>query len=346
MLFLDALRAVASVLIVWHHFALYPPFSEQAEPLLGPLVQWFSEYARSTQVFFVIGGYVMARSMSAKCWNVKAIRHFIAQRYCRLGLPYLAAAIFAIAAAAFGRGWLPEDVVGSPPTLAQFLAHLLFAQELLGYEHLSAGLWFVCINFQLGLIYVATLWLRDALAPMLKTDVPIVVGWLLALASLFYFNSDSDWDSLALYFFPYFFMGVIVHRATSRRGADAMFWCYQLSIIAAMSYEWRWRLASALVVGLFLFGAEKSGISTRWPRSQWIARMGRTSYSLFLVHFPVLMVVAGLWARLDWTSPSAALGGLVVAFCLSIATAFAFHRLVEKPAARLCVTPKADRVPG
>jgi peptidoglycan/LPS O-acetylase OafA/YrhL len=74
MLFLEAMRAFASVLIVWHHFALYPPLSVQAEPILGRLVHWFAEYARSTQVFFVIGGYVMARSMSSKQWNAKAIR--------------------------------------------------------------------------------------------------------------------------------------------------------------------------------------------------------------------------------------------------------------------------------
>jgi peptidoglycan/LPS O-acetylase OafA/YrhL len=34
--FLDALRAVASVLILLHHFALYPPMSVQAETILAP----------------------------------------------------------------------------------------------------------------------------------------------------------------------------------------------------------------------------------------------------------------------------------------------------------------------
>jgi peptidoglycan/LPS O-acetylase OafA/YrhL len=353
LLFLDALRALASVMIVWHHFALYPPLSSQAEPILGPLVYWFSEYARSTQVFFVISGYVMARSLAAKHWTLKSVRHFVAQRYCRLGIPYLGAVILALAASTFARAWLPEEIVGSSPSMAQLLAHLFFVQELMGYEHLSAGLWFVCINFQLGLIYAAMLWLRDTLSDKLKIpaatlwiDMPILSGWILTLASLFYFNCDSDWDSWSLYFFPYFFMGVIVHRATSQQGSGAMFWCYLASILAAMGYDWRWRLASALVVGLLLFGAEKTGISSRWPRSKWIAQMGKTSYSLFLVHFPVLMVIATLWSQQGWTSAPAALTGLIVAFLASIATAFAFHRLVEKPASRLCVTPKAHRAPG
>jgi peptidoglycan/LPS O-acetylase OafA/YrhL len=342
MLFLDAMRAFASVMIVWHHFALYLPLSAQAEPILGRLVYWFSEYARSTQVFFVIGGYVMARSMSSKQWSAKAIRQFIAQRYSRLGIPYLGAIVLALVANAFGRGWLPDKVVGLPPELRQVVAHLFFVQEFLGYEHLSAGLWFICINFQLGLMYAAALWVRDILAGLLKVpaattwiDVPMLAGWSLALVSLFHFNRYSAWDSWAVYFFPYFFMGIVFHRAMTKPGSQWMFWTYQLAIIAAMFYDWRWRLASAVIVGLVLFGSEKSGLSTRWPRNRAVAAIGKTSYSLFLVHFPVLVLVAGAWARLGWTSAPAAVAGLLVAFAGSVVTAFAFYRFVEQPAGAL-----------
>lgn len=337
LLFLDALRAFASLIILWHHFALYPPLSLQAQPLLGPLVHWFSEHARSTQVFFVIGGYVMARNMAGRNWDAKAVGRFLAGRYCRLGIPYLAACVLAIAACAWGRGWLPENVTGTPPTAPQALAHVFFMQDLLGFEHFSAGLWFVCINFQLGLIYVATLWLRDTLleATGRKIDIPLIAGWILSAISLFHFNRHPEWDSWAPYFFPYFFMGIIVHAALSNRNREMKFWFYQLLVIAAMTHDWRWRLASALIVGLLLFGAEKSGLSTRWPRSPWIARMGKVSYSLFLVHFPVLVFVAALWARLGWTSAPAAVAGLLTAFAASVVTSFAFHRHIEQPAAQL-----------
>jgi len=160
-------------------------------------------------------------------------------------------------------------------------------------------------------------------------------GWLLSAGSLFYFNRHAEFDSWALYFFPYFFMGVIVHRTTQGKQGSAMFWLFILLVVAAMCIDWRWRLASALLVGLALFGAEKSGLSSRWPTSRWVARLGRVSYSLFLVHFPVLVVVAGLWARLGWTAPGAAVAGLLTAFVGSVALAFAFHRFVEGPAANI-----------
>ena len=346
LLFLDALRAFASLLIVWHHFALYPPLSTQAEPILGPVIDWFRNHARATQVFFVVGGFVMARSMSARSWDLGRVGTYVIQRYYRLGIPYLVAIAVAIAACAFARGWLAESVTGAVPTFPQLLAHLFFLQDLLGYEQLSAGLWFVCINFQLSLIYVAALYLQSALTRRLGspprssfhslcTNVPILLGWALSAASLFYFNLDPRWDSTAFYFYPYFFMGTMVHHGLRDARSQWMLWLYFALIVVGMCYDWRWRLASALVVGALLFGAEKSGIGSRWPKSRAVARLGRVSYSLFLIHFPVLVVVSGLWVWLGWDTPAASVAGLLVAFTASVASAFGFYRLVEAPAGKL-----------
>ncbi len=342
MLFLDALRAFASVMILLHHFALYPPLSENARPILGAVVDWFSDYARMTQVFFVVGGYVMARSMSARQWGLSAAGEFLIQRYCRLGIPYLAAILLAIAASAFSRGWLQADVVGTPLTLSQFVAHLFFLQELLGYEHLSAGLWFVCINFQMGLIYVIMLCLRDTLARWRgaaagenSMDPAMIVGWGISLLSLFYFNVDSKWDSWVMYFFPYFFMGVVIHRAMQNKRSAVEFWLYVCVVMIAVAFDWRWRLVNTVLVGLLLFGADKTGLATRWPKSRLIASMGKVSYCLFLVHFPVLLMVASLWERLNWTSPYQAIAGLLTAFLISVATSFGFYRYIERPSVSL-----------
>jgi peptidoglycan/LPS O-acetylase OafA/YrhL len=342
MLFLDALRAFASVLILLHHFALYPPLCDNAEPIIGSVIDWFRDYARFTQVFFVVGGYVMARTMSARSWGLPRVGTFLIQRYCRLGIPYLAAILLAIAACAFGRGWLPGDVVGATPTFPQIVAHLFFLQEFLGYEHLSAGLWFVCINFQLGLIYAIMLCLRDAITRWLgsprgapSTDVPMIAGWVLSLFSLFYFNLHSKWDSWAIYFFPYFFMGIVVHRALQNRRSNAGFWIYVIVVVVAMAFDWRWRLVSAVVVGLLLFGTGITGVATRWPKSRLIARMGKVSYSLFLVHFPVLIIIATIWEKFGWNSPCQAVAGLFAAFLASVVAAFFFHRYIELSAADL-----------
>lgn len=42
-----------------------------------------------------------------------------------------------------------------------------------------------------------------------------------SLFSLFFFNLNDDWDRWALYFFPYFYLGVIIQRSLTDRGGQS-----------------------------------------------------------------------------------------------------------------------------
>src|SRR4029077_9441039 len=134
--------------------------------------------------FIVVSGYLLAGSMSHRSWDRQRASRFIVQRYCRLAVPYLAAAALAIAACAFGRDWIEDDVIGGLPTIEQVLAHVVLLQDVLGYESLSAGFWFVCISFQLTVVYLGGLYLRDAIANRMPSWVhaglPVALSWLLA----------------------------------------------------------------------------------------------------------------------------------------------------------------------
>lgn len=340
--FVDALRAVVATMVAWHHFALYWPLAFPTVPSTYPLMDWLRDYRWAVQVFFIISGYVLARSMSPRTWNGRHVGWFVVRRYCRLGLPYLAAVALAIGVCALGRPWISQDVVGHAPTWQQVLAHVVFLQDILGYDSLSAGLWFVAIEFQLGLVYVAMLYARDALAPLWgsppgddATPLAMFLGWVLAVPSLFYFNVDERFDAWAIYFFGQFFMGVMVYHALQGRTRALLFWLYSLAVVAALVYCWRWRLATSLAAGLGLFAAGKFGLMERWPVSRVVAYLGITSYSLFLVHFPVFVLVVTMWLRFDASSgwsPSIALG---VAYLSSLAVADVFYRAVELPAWQL-----------
>jgi peptidoglycan/LPS O-acetylase OafA/YrhL len=340
-LLIDGLRALAATAIAWHHFAQYWPLSENAQPVLGDLLNWVHNHARVAQVFFVIGGFVMARSMANRRWTGTEVGRFLVYRYCRLGLPYLAVLVLAIGACALGRGWLPDDLVGPPPTLPQVLAHTVFLQDILGYDSLSAGLWFVCINFQLGLVFALMLWLRDAISRRCGAassgwwiNLPLMIGTALSAASLFFFNLDERWSVWCVYFFSEFFLGILAQLALQNKAARKWFAWYVLLMAAGIAFQWRWRLVTSLAVGLILYFTGLRGVSDRWSASRVISYFGRTSYSLFLIHFPVFLVVSSVWIRLEWDSPSLTLCGLGIAFVASLVAAAAFHRVVEASAAR------------
>ena len=334
----DAVRALAATVIVGHHFSSYPPLADAAMPVAGPVISWLHGNGRVAQVFIVVSGFMLAGSMSHRVWDGRRTGRFIVQRYCRLALPYLAAAALALVACAYGRDWIDEDVIGGLPTIEQLLAHVVLLQDVLGYESLSAGLWFVCISFQLTVVYAVGLFARDAItrrAPAwVRAALPFALGWLLAAASLFYFNRNSSWENWAVYFFGQFFLGVLVHHALRHPKAQTAFAIYVLVIAFALAFEWRARLAGALATGLVLFIGGKIGLATRWPANPLVAFLGRISYSLFLIHFPVLVVIATIWVQQEWTSPAAAMTGLFVAYVASIAAATLFYRFVEEPATR------------
>ena len=333
-MFLDALRAFGAICILLHHFALYPPLNSLAAPLLEPCLEWLRDNARATQIFFGVSGYVLARSLYGRVWNLRQVSTFLVQRYCRLGIPYLAAIAFVLLAYTIGRGYLPLEVTGSRVTPWQLLAHLFFLQDILGQEQLSAGFWFVCINFQLCLLFALILWVRDSVFGA-RFDVASLLCWILAAISLFGINVDSGYDVWGLYFFPYFFMGVLVYRVSRPGAKQSEFWLYQLLFILAQCFVWRWRLVVGMVVGMALYFAERTGWGCRWPKSRVVAWFGKISYSLFLVHFPVLLLVATACLRFDWTTSQDAAVALAAAVALSVAAAAAFHYWIEIPAGHL-----------
>ena len=98
----DALKGIASQLIVLHHLAFYGPMSDVVSPFLGGVVGWLSTNGRiAVQVFLVMGGYMAARALAphgrASFGSPLSV---MIRRYLRLSVPYAIAIGVAIVAAA------------------------------------------------------------------------------------------------------------------------------------------------------------------------------------------------------------------------------------------------------
>lgn len=147
-----------------------------------------------------------------------------------------------------------------------------------------------------------------------------------------------------VYYYAHFFCGVLVFYAMENNQGQVLLGLYAVMIVAALAFHFRLQLVVTLITGLGLFAAGKSGVMDRWPESRAIDYLGRTSYSLFLVHFPVLVLVATVWVWLGWTEPWTAVAGLMVAYVASLVASFAFYRVVEVPADRLIRRMNSDGI--
>ena len=326
---IDAFKGIASQLIVLHHLSAYGPMPLAAQAVLPGTLGWLYEYARmAVQVFLVIGGFLAARALSD---NGQALTRsplaLIWKRYLRLAIPYLAAIGLAIIGAAIADHWMDDEAIPDRATLAQWLAHAFLLQSLLGYDSLSAGVWYIAIDFQLFALMAILLWLGRVryLAPALVL--------LVAISSLFWFNRDADWDNWALYFFGSYGLGAAAWWAGDRRRLSAWTAVVACLAIAALVIDFRLRIAVALAVAVALAFSQRSGLLESWPEWPVLAFLGRISYSLFLVHFPICLLANALFVRLGLSAPGPALAFMALAWGASIAVATLFYRWVEKPAA-------------
>ena len=78
------------------------------------------------------------------------------------------------------------------------------------------------------------------------------------------------------------------------------------------------------------------------PALQWL---GKISYPLYLIHWPVLIGCLALLLRLKpWVaSPGAAAWLLVLGLPVMLVSAWVLHRLVERPLMKLGRKPRAER---
>ena len=88
-------------------------------------------------------------------------------------------------------------------------------------------------------------------------------------------------------------------------------------------------------IGRLVTFVRRSGLLERWPDLPAFAFLGRISYSLFLIHFPLVLLANAVFVRFGWITPTAAVFGILATWTASVAVAAAFHRHVEEPAGRL-----------
>ena len=339
---IDFLKAIASQIIVLHHLATYGPLSWEVWEAAPSFIDWMYHYGRwAPQVFLVVAGFLLARGYAPNgTWSGGTLWQAIKKRYLRLILPYLVALVLAVLAASVVRPWLPDDTsIPNSPTWDQWVAHLFLMQSITGYDALSAGVWYIAIDFQLFVLMALLLWLGKRFlgnSPRLRY-LPLALIGLGMAASLLFFNRDYELDNYAIYFFGAYGMGAVAFLLgqVSPRRAWLGLLAMLLLVAAALMLEFRGRLVLALVVALLLFFQQRlPGLrSYRWHGP--VQMLGKISYSLFLVHYPILLLANMICVRCDIHGHGSSTVCAISAWLVSPGVAWCFHRWVEAPCAKL-----------
>lgn len=329
-------------MIILHHLSSYGQIAEDARRVLPGLMTWLFYYGRyAVQIFLVMAGYLAAQSLSRYAnakFSANGLLKLILNRYLRLFAPYAAALLFTIVCAYIARHWVSDEFVGQSETLSQFLAHLFFIQGILGLDSISAGAWYVAIDWQLYSVlailfisfpnYQALIWLIS----------------VLAVSSLLFFNRSGDYEAYFIYFIGSYGLGTLAYLASGfqdagvKRVAKASLILIGL-IIAAASFQQIWLrniLAWSVALALYLWG------DTHYPKSasqdglfKGIAWGSQRSYCAFLIHFAFILLANTLYIAFglhEYESGPLAIALMLGVVVCSIFAANYFYRWIELPA--------------
>lgn len=329
----DAMKALGCLAIVFHHLAIYGPMSEvvsQGAPVLIGALKTDAKLA--VQIFFVLAGFLVAMQLSpdghAKTSEFNQSFRLIFKRYKRLVTPYLFAIACAILITALVRPWFIHKSLSAAPSLAQLFAHALMLQEILGFEALSAGVWFVAIDFQLFATTVLFTTLIGRIAPTWQPLLPFTIIGLAAL-SLFLMNRFSAYDAYAPYFFGAYGLGMLAYWSTKPPFSYLGLSAIALLGFGALWLHFRLPIAVALAAALLLSITGQTGLLTRWPSSHMLSWIGQRSYSIFVIHYGICIGFNALWSVWFPTGVWPNALGMLAAGASSVAAGALLYRYVE-----------------
>ena len=341
-LLIDFLKVFAALLIILHHLSSYGQMAEDARQFLPGVMTWLFEYGRyAVQIFLVMGGYLAAQSLTrtSDIRNPRTALKLIFNRYLRLFAPYVVALLITILCAWVARFWVQDEFVGESETLGQFLAHLFFLQGILGLDSISAGAWYVAIDWQLYAVLAIMLGMFPGFRSL------IWVSTILIVASLLYFNRLSDYENYFIYFIGSYGLGVLAQLAKNdadpavNRLARILIIIIGL-VILVTSFDHLWIrniLAYFVAIALIIWGgrAYKDEKHAKMHNLVFSILWGsRRSYCAFLLHFSFILLANTLyiaWGMDQRHDGAMALAMMFLALVASWVAANYLYRFVEVP---------------
>ena len=341
-LLIDFLKVFAALLIILHHLSSYGQMAEDARQFLPGVMTWLFEYGRyAVQIFLVMGGYLAAQSLTRTrdIRNPRTALKLIFNRYLRLFAPYVVALLITILCAWVARFWVQDEFVGESETLGQFLAHLFFLQGILGLDSISAGAWYVAIDWQLYAVLAIMLGMIPGYRSL------IWVSTILIVASLLYFNRLSDYENYFIYFIGSYGLGVLAQLAKNdadpavNRLARILIIIIGL-VILVTSFDHLWIrniLAYFVAIALIIWGgrAYKDEKHAKMHNLVFSILWGsRRSYCAFLLHFSFILLANTLyiaWGMDQRHDGAMALAMMFLALVASWVAANYLYRFVEVP---------------
>jgi peptidoglycan/LPS O-acetylase OafA/YrhL len=364
---LDGVRGLAALFVVVHHVFLrsFPGYPVDRAPLWAG---WFIYGRFAVVVFIVLSGFSLALSPARHGWRLDGVSRFAHRRARRILPPYWAALAFSLAVA-----WLVAPPPGEGvPDAKSVVVNGLLVQNLVGAPSPDRSFWSIAVEAQLYVLFPLLLvMVRRWGAVVMVAAATLVVATVGILAPhvsrLDVFVIQSPPDLAALFAVGVVSAGIVAAGRARRSWPWAGLALVAAAPVLAMIW-WQgsvWTLDHLFWVDLALGPAVAcllAGLATGHPGpllrlldARPIRNLGSSSYSLYLTHGPIVVVVYEkiVVGRIRQGVPAFVVSlALVVPLTIVFARVFAsvfetrFRLQRSWSGAARRQHPRADRAPG
>jgi len=341
------MRALAALYVVVSH-----AFAEQnnghfQNHALTLFPTWSAHFA--VGVFIVLSGYCLMLPIARKGDQIGSLKEFFRRRAMRILPPYyitLALSILFILTLANQKTGSIWDIA-LPLKLDTVITHLLLLHDVplpIQGGMINYPLWSIAVEFQIYL-------LMPAIALSLRKIGNVwTLVWTMALG-LLHFGLHGKIDSMVPWYVGLFTMGAISARWSMQRPArvdSRLAWAawglIALVVLASLKKGDLWVmshfyifdsiLGAAIAILLstcFVDAAKKANLLTRALSWRPLEEIGIFSYSLYLIHAPMLHLVNLMFTRLLHPSETVMLCILLLSIPVIVGVARLFFEVAEKP---------------
>lgn len=316
---LDALRGAAAMVVLFTHFyqvwlTTHHPHWASRPKLIPPLWLLTDGHA-SVILFFLLSGFVL--TLPSLRGSKQPYARYITRRICRIYPPYLAGLMLSIVGCSYfwGHTQYGQEFAqfwSAPPDVHAFLAHLRMIGRFDVYRY-DPPVWSLVHEMRISIVFPLILLVSRRLRAWSVLGVAALCTVLSSL-SLKYVEtglpsavSVTAW-SLTLSYCGTFLLGsALAHRReqlvqalgkarlTTRLGLLALgFALYLYPVQSVYGIAVGDFVTSCGGLLLLTYCLQHGGGVTHWLRTAPMQFLGRISYSIYLVHLPVLLVLAYL----------------------------------------------------
>jgi peptidoglycan/LPS O-acetylase OafA/YrhL len=303
--YIDGLRAVAALWVAVHHIIItVVPTKTLSVPIVGPIVGslFFGQFP--VMIFLLLSGFCLyypyvRKSPDAPPAFTMGYLPYLRRRARRIAPPYYWAGAFCLLLDA-----IPAVMVGAwrvvgPVDASVVLSHVFFVHNLIPSHSgkIDYPMWSIGLEWQLYLLFPILVGLFR------RWDGRLVAAGALLLSVVIrlIYRRLPEGIGAALHDGPFsyleiFCLGMVVAQLTARRRPVAANWklglgfCTGLAIIRLGSGNGLVHdlAASASALCVLLMAADATSAAYRILSRPLLVRVGEFSYSLYLVHAPLL----------------------------------------------------------